>query len=425
MQLFNGNFFTIDSLPSVKGEEILFRVSEKQPAGNLKAILGTSVYARYTKGQSTAVDILFNKENVEIELDFNNPHNTLNIIQSKENKLLYDYVRKDARIVQKLGLLEQLTSQYPDRDELYRTALEFFKKFQQERNQLIDSIYLANKNSLAARIIQTLKMPFAEGDVTAAQRDSLFKGHFLDPVSFADTTLLYTSAYTDKLFRYLQHFAAQQQSPRQNEAELMKHLDHLMERISENEYVRNHLLNFIIDGLENMQYEEALNYLSTNYLQQCDGPLELTKRRLEGYQKMAVGEKVPDFFSIDTAQVAYNLYADLSPYTLVIFWHSECGYCRNLLRELPVLIEEGAFAAHGVKLVTVSIDAERESWKEFSRHFPMPWINTFIPGGFESETAADFNLYATPTMFLLDAEHRIVSKPQILEDIRSDLEKLN
>ncbi|MDR1756933.1 MAG: thioredoxin family protein [Culturomica sp.] len=423
LQVFNGDFFIIDSLPAITGEELLFRVPETLPPGNIQALLGISPYAR--NSQPTAIELFFNREDIEVELDFTNPLATLNVIRSKENQLFYDYIRQDTRIVQKLGLLEQFIGQYPDRDDLYQTVSSYFQAFQKNRNSLIDSIYQANKEMLAARIIQTLKMPFSGGDVSPAQRDSLFKGHFFDAIRFTDTTLLYTSAYTNKLYQYLSYFAMQQRSPRESEAELMKHLDDLIGRISENDRIRNQLLNFIITGLEAWKYEEALNYISKNYLEQCEGPLELTKRRLEEAQNMLIGGEIPDFFSIDTANVAYNLYADLSPYVLIIFWQTGCPHCWKLIvEELPALVKEGLLDAHGVKLVTVSIDQDREEWKKLSRISPMPWTNTYIPGGFESETAANFNLYATPMMFLVDAEHKIVSKPQILEDILEDLKKL-
>ncbi len=427
LQLFNGNFFTIDSLPAVNGEEILFRVPENQPPGNIKALLGISVYAKYTEKnpQPTAIDLFFNREDIEVELDFTNPVVTLKVIRSKENQLFYDYMRQDARIVQKLGLLEQFIGQYPDRDKLHEAVSSYFQTFQKNRNILIDSIYQANKEMLTARIIQTMKMPFNSGNISPAQRDSLFKGHFFDEIRFTDTTLLYTSAYTDKLFNYLRYFAMQQRSPRESELDLMKYVDDLIGRISENDRIRTHLLDFIITGLEELKYEEALNYISGNYLEQCEGPLELTKRRLEEAQNMVIGGQIPDFFSIDTANVAYNLYADLSPYVLIVFWQTGCPHCQKLIiEELPALVKEGLLADRGVKLVTVSIDPDREEWKKLSRISPMPWTNTYIPGGFENEAAADFNLYATPMMFLADTEHKIVSKPQVAEDIRADLQML-
>lgn len=425
LRIYNGEVFIVDSMPSKKEATFFFHVPGNTPPGMFKAVLGPSVYAKYTNGRPTAFDFLFNKENVGISLDFNNPEKTLQFSGSAENELYFKTLQEESIFLHKLQLLEQVVVQYPEQDEFYRSALKYYQKYQTDREYFLDSLYAAHPDMLAARIIHTRRFPIIPGGLDAAQRDSIHKNHFLDKVEFNDTALLYTNAYTDKLFHYIQLHMKSDKGPRENEASIIAALEKLMPRLEANEVVRTHLLRFLIQGFENMKMEEVLAHISNNYLQQCGGSLDIVKRRLEGYRKMAIGQKVPDFIATDTANTPISLYADIHPYTLLIFWHTQCSFCRQLLDAL----HEKKLTEHlkrlDIHMIGISIDAKREEWLEYSRHHDLPFINTFIGGEFHSETAEAYNLFATPSLFILDNNHSILAKPITVEELGSYLETLD
>lgn len=425
LRIYNGNMFMVDSMPVKEGNSFSFRVPGNIPAGMLKAVLGPSVYAKYTNGQPTSFDLLFNKEDVEISLDFNNPEKTLQILSSNENKLYFKTLREEFIFLRKLGLLEQVVVQYPEQDEFYHTAIKYYQKYQTDREKFLDSLYAAHPDMLAARIIHTRRFPIVPGGLTPTARDSLSRNHFLDKVVFDDTTLLYTNAYTDKIYQYIQLHIKPNLGPRENEAQVIEALEKLMPKLEANEDIRTHLLQFLIQGFESMKMEEVLAHISTNYLQQCNGSLEVTKRRLEGFRKMALGQKVPDFIAVDTARRPVSLYADIHPYTLVIFWHTRCSFCQQLISALHEKELSGNLKRHDIHVLGISIDDEQKDWLEYSRMHKLPFTNTFIGGGFQSETAEAYNIFATPSLFVLDNNHNILAKPITAEELRDYLEKLD
>jgi len=61
---------------------------------------------------------------------------------------------------------------------------------------------------------------------------------------------------------------------------------------------------------------------------------------------------------------------------------------------------------------------------QYSRVADPPWINTREPMGWEGKSAEDYNIYATPTMFLLDRERRIVARPFTLRELRREIRRL-
>lgn len=424
VKIFNGNMYMVDSTATREGEVLIFDVPGDTDAGMLRATLGMSTYNRFMNGQPTTIDFLFNKEDVELSLDFTQPDATLEIIQSNENKAYFGYLKKDNQFFQKLGALEQVVIQYPDKDDFYKLALKYYVQFQIEREKWIDSIYHAAPGQLASKILNTRRMPFSSGDLTPEQRDSVFKSQFLEKMSFTDSTLLFTNIYTDKLFQYINFFIKRELGPRENEAGVIAALDGIMPKISENEQIKNYLLQFLIAGLESMKMEEVLAHISTNYMQQCEGSMDLVKRRLDGYKKMAVGNKVPDMVAMDINNNPVSLYESVFPYTLLIFWHTECAHCKALMADLPKMAGKGLFQKHNVNIISISIDEERENWVKFSAENKMEWSNAFIEGGFSSEVAGNYNLFATPSMFLIDNTNTIVAKPITVEELEKDINAL-
>lgn len=424
LRIFNGNMYVVDSLPVLNQQTITFNIPGNTDMGMLRVILGQSAYARFMNGQPTTLDLLFTHENVELTTDFNDPQNTVEVIQSGENEAYFSYMKKDNHYFMKLGSLEQVVTQYPDKDAFYDMALKYYKEFQLERDRWIDSCYKSNPHSLAARILNTRRMPFTDGDLTPQERDSVYREQFLERIEFTDTLLLNTNIYTDKLFQYINFFINREAGPRENETAIIKVLDQIEPKISANEQIRNYLLQFLISGFEAMKMEEVLAHISSNYLQQCGSSMDMVKRRLEGYKKMAVGQKVPDVIAMDLNNNPVSLYGEVNPYTLLIFWHTGCSHCQTLMNELPNMAKKGLFQKHNVKILCISIDEKREDWEKYSKEHPFNWTNAYVEGSFDSQAAVDFNLFATPSIFLLDNANTILAKPITPDELEANIEAL-
>lgn len=425
LRMYNGNMYVVDSIGIVEQGKVQFEVPDSIPAGMLRCVLGMSAYTRFGGGQPVHIDFIFNNEEIDMELDFQNPVESVKVISSEENRIYLEFLKSEALFYSKLGLLEQVVLNYPDKDEFYQKALEYYRKFQVQRNRVIDKTFSVYPKTLAGRIIRNQKVPIVDGGIPLERRDSLFKADFLKLVDFSDTVLLYTSVYTDKVFQYLQMFISRNAMHHENEENCIRALDNMVPFLDVNPVIQQHLLQFLITGFESMQMEEVLAYISSNYLQQCGGSGDVIKRRLEGYRKMSIGQQVPDFTVYDIKGNPVNLYSDMSPYKLILFWHTQCGHCRMLMEQLPKLAAEGVFSNRQIKIIGISIDEVQEDWLEFSQGYALDWSNTYTVGSFDSEIAVNYNLYATPTMFLVDAEHCIVAKPMTVEELLQDIQKLD
>lgn len=423
LKVFNGNTFIVDSLPTLQNNSLTFKVPGNTAPGTFRAILGQSPYSKFMSGQPTYIDFVFNKENIEFSFDFLNPNQTIEVISSKENKVYFNFLKQEELYSTKLGLLVGLLAQYPTKDEFYNLAVKNFETFQHERNKFIKDTYTNNPGMLASKVINTLQMPFTPGVMSAEARDSVFKAQFLDNIDFSDTALLYTNIYTDKIYQYINFFMKRDLGQRENEEILINVMDEILPRISTNIQVRNTLLQFLINAFESMKMEEVLAHIS-NYLQQCESTGEIDKRRLESYKKLAIGQTVPDMVVMDIDNNPVSLYENVNPYTLIIFWRTDCGHCHTLTDELAKYVKTDDFKKHNVKIISVSVDETADVWKQYCKQNKFEWINAYAEGGLMGEVGVNYNIFGTPTLFLVDDTNKILAKPLTFPDLKKALERL-
>ncbi len=72
-----------------------------------------------------------------------------------------------------------------------------------------------------------------------------------------------------------------------------------------------------------------------------------------------------------------------------------------------------------MKLSAVSIDTVKSEWQSFVNNNNLTWINVCDLNGWDGKAALDYYLYATPTMFLIDKNKKIISKPAAIEELKS------
>ena len=77
------------------------------------------------------------------------------------------------------------------------------------------------------------------------------------------------------------------------------------------------------------------------------------------------------------------------------------------------------------EVISVSIDTDKLSWLDELRKHNFSWFDCSELKGWNSNIAIDYNIYATPTMFLLDKDRKIVPKPLTIRELTEDLKKIN
>ncbi|KXH82716.1 peroxiredoxin family protein [Chryseobacterium kwangjuense] len=105
-----------------------------------------------------------------------------------------------------------------------------------------------------------------------------------------------------------------------------------------------------------------------------------------------------------SAKSLYDVKADKK---IIVFWSSTCSHCES---ELPQLLAKyNDLKAKNIQIIGLSLDTDKNSYTQKIAAFP--WINDSELRGWNSSYVDTYNVHATPTYFILDANNKIINKP--------------
>jgi thiol-disulfide isomerase/thioredoxin len=127
---------------------------------------------------------------------------------------------------------------------------------------------------------------------------------------------------------------------------------------------------------------------------------------------------------VDTLGKAATLYGIKAPFTFVSFYDPNCSHCKETIPRVDS-IYKAKWKALGVKMVGVNVDEGAiDAWKKFiHEHELNDWMHIYQTKTAREEEAkrgqANFrqlyDVFKTPTLYLLDADKRIIGKMLSIE----------
>lgn len=165
--------------------------------------------------------------------------------------------------------------------------------------------------------------------------------------------------------------------------------------------------------LEKHSLIEVSEYLAVKMLQEKSCTLgDDFASQLESYQAMQVGSVVSDIAlcgdvyapSLAGAAVPSGLSRIEAEYKVVVFGASWCPQCPQELAQLSQAYD--LMSDHGAEILFVSLDTDAAQFKTFVKAFP--FISTCDYQKWSGDAVRSWHVFATPTMYLLDSDHKIV-----------------
>ncbi|WP_294311432.1 TlpA disulfide reductase family protein [uncultured Chryseobacterium sp.] len=135
---------------------------------------------------------------------------------------------------------------------------------------------------------------------------------------------------------------------------------------------------------------------------------------LKSNANVEIGAAFPNYkFHSPLNTNAKSLYDVKADKKIIIFWSSTCSHCEE---ELPKLLTKyNDLKARNIQVVGLSMDVDRDSYAKKITAFP--WINDSELKGWNSSYVDTYNVHATPTYFILDANNKIINKPEHVADV--------
>lgn len=135
---------------------------------------------------------------------------------------------------------------------------------------------------------------------------------------------------------------------------------------------------------------------------------------LKSNNSTSIGQKMPNAIFVNPIHTkAKSLYDIKSSKKIVVFWSSTCSHCEA---ELPKILEKyEKLKALNIAVVGFSLDSNLDEFRSKANNYP--WISDSEGKGWYSSYGETYNINATPTYFILDADNKIISKPNHVADV--------
>lgn len=279
------------------------------------------------------------------------------------------------------------------------------------------------KETEAARPAKEFRLPDVPDTLKDPEaRASWLSLHYWDHFDFADTALISRPEITEQAF--VDFVSILPYTP-----EAAAAVDTLFRRASAEKEMLYHFISlgdkYLYEPNSPMHNEE-LHILVLRAL--VDNPRleEMDKVRPRHLLEMALknrpGDVAADFAVICRDGKHLKLSQIKSPCLLVYFNDPDCEDCRRMKERLassPVvnkLLESGR-----LKLLSVCVEGRTVVWEKTS--FPARWIDGYDEGQRLTREQM-YDLKAMPTLYLLDAEKKVILKDAPVEQVEAWLEKL-
>jgi thiol-disulfide isomerase/thioredoxin len=401
--------------------------------------LPPGIYSIIFPGKRQATDFLIEKEQIisitadtakldkaqiigsQANVDFKNYQALVNVVGKKlqTEKAAYENAKTKADSVK--------------HDSAYR-------KYNRELNEYRENIVRTKPTSMMAVLLMALRESPYPTKTPITKQDTIdnynyYKQHYFDGISFMDDRIIRTPFFLPKFKNYYENVLSQ------NADTIIKDIDYrlLLARTSPEMY--KFLLNWYTDQFINPKYmgqDAVFVHLYQKYHSQG-----LTKwlskyqdsvitRRAFMLMSNLVGVQGANMEMIDTEGAAKNLYDVKADYTFVVFWDPTCGHCKTELPRIDSFYTK-IWKAKNVKIFAVLSDNDKlkDGWHSFIKDNKLTeWYHVYQTKEMAEQESKLlkpsfkqlYDVYTTPTMFLLDKDKRIIAKKLTIEQFNDFIE---
>ena len=351
------------------------------------------------------------------------------IIGSKDNDIFSSYSKSMNQLGAQRNQLEQAyNSAATTSDSLkYLQALKKMDtSFKQERQKIITTA----PNSMMRFFLDVLQRPEVPAiPIIKGKADSTYpfyyvKNHYWDNVVFNDNRLLRTPFFEAKLDEYFKNYVSREPDSIIEEVQYMLTVAKTGKEIYP--FLLFKFTNKYISP-EFMGQDKVFLHLFQNFFSKGDTVLlnndskkAITER---AYSIMAnlIGNPAPPLNLNTMDNKLFSLYNSPATYTFIAFWDPTCGHCKEEMPRVDSFYTKN-WKQLGVQVIGVNTNVkELASWKQFitEEHFDTGWMHVYqteaalnaeVNAGKATTIRQLYDVFKTPTFYLLDKDKKIIAK---------------
>lgn len=311
----------------------------------------------------------------------------------------------------------------PDSIQLLNKELQ---QIQYSNNRLWDAAIRDLAGTLPGNFIKGMKpvrIPVSLGKPDTPEHQmkqyQFVRIHFFDEVDFTDERLLRTPLIETKLDQYFKQVVPPVPDT------IIQDARQIIERTKSAknmyQFVVQYLFNLYTDP-EIMGTDAVYVYIAENYYLTGETPwidsanLRGIRYRVSELKPLLLGTVAPVLEGlVNKDEQSVEIKDIKSKYLILYFWSPDCGFCKE---SIPKLYSQYAdLKQMGIEVVALNTRTDKISWIKFITDHQLSWINVYSPQNVR-DMIQKYQAFTTPTMYILDAERRIIAKSISVDQIK-------
>ncbi|HNB48262.1 MAG TPA: redoxin domain-containing protein [Chitinophagales bacterium] len=367
-------------------------------------------------------DFIIKETAFSIQTDTSNFIKHAVIKNSVENKQLFE----DMNYMIPLGVqndsLQKLLKPLEKNSDAYKKIADQLDNISEDINSHRKKIAKKYPTTFYSKLIKAmleLEIPEAPKNAKGELIDSFYtfhytKQHYFDHIDFADSGFIRSPIFQGKLLKYFDVYTFPQPDS------IIQSIDFVLDKAQANAEMFQFCLNEIFlkyAKSEIMGHDAIYVYMSDKYFftgkawWASEKSLSELRDRVEAIRPTLIGKIAPNFIVQDTSgkNQIFHDFISKNKYTVLVFWNSDCGHCQ---KEIPLLkqIYTDSLKQFGLDVFSVSTEQTDSSFRAFAaKNCSTDWITCADMRGV-SAFRKEYDVIATPKVFIIDRNYKIVAK---------------
>ena len=403
------------------GSFVFFGI-EKYEAGVYNIYFNDSLYTQ----------VIINNENIVLHANSKDLLNSINVSESVENKLLFDYWKYAILVKDSILIYQYQISEIEQRTfDSNHPRIKFMENRIDILNQDIYKYILNQSISFPDKFAPVLLKSYLVPSMLNyninnpsnkySDEKVFLKKHYFDNIDFTDERFLRTKVLYTVINEYIQTYGLPASTVNYNTV-----IDKVMGASAANDAIYEYCLDLFFRTFESSVFENVMVHLIDDYY--------LTHYSLSGInttyysnlsdriKALRPGKKAPNIILNDNMGKSHNMYATKAKVKMIVFYSSDCSHCRDALPGLLEISE--MYKPQGLITFGIAIDDDEKKWKDEIIEYNMNWISVSDLLGLSSPLMELYNIQSTPFIIILNKDNIIMKKPIEINEIHSTLVQL-
>ncbi|MGM0612062.1 MAG: redoxin domain-containing protein [Bacteroidota bacterium] len=399
-----------DTVDNQGNGTFIFKGDEKLPQG---------IYLAARQDKNYFEFLVTEDQKFKMSTTYDDMVKNMEVKGSKENKYFYDFLQYANSKNQKISEIDKEIKTLLPEDSLKKQKLQRKKdSLSQLINDYKENFINEHPETFMAHVYNASRdpeVPEAPENLSEKEKQeweyNYYTKHYFDNLDLSDERLLYTPVLHQRVSNFINEVLIQDPDT------IIKAADRLMKMANGNKKVTKYLTWYITYNAEQsdiMGMDEVFVHMVDNHFGKektpwvSDKVMSNLRERADILRNLLIGKEAPNMLLQDTAGNNVPLHSIDAKYLAIYFWEPGCGHCERETPKLQKIYHD--LKDEGFKVYSVCIDRNNpEKWKNYIRENDLDWINVY-DGNKWTNFRELYDLVATPTIYLLDKDKKILAK---------------